>query len=87
MKKLRLTLEALEVESFSTVVGEGTRGTVEGRASVGMYSDCCPRTVSEPVACLCMTHELEGTCETTCNNHQCHTCNGAWSCACETNAC
>lgn len=87
MKKLRLTLEALEVESFSTLAHPGQRGTVQGRASIGSYTDCCPPSASVELACLCASIEMNQTCETTCNPNQCHTCNGAWSCACETNPC
>jgi hypothetical protein len=80
MKKLRLELDALEVESFSTFDDAKGRGTVEGRASEAWNSNCCPQSASVPVACVCVSAEEGGTCETTCNPNDCATCNGSWSC-------
>jgi hypothetical protein len=83
MKKLRLELDELEVESFSTVTGETERATVEGQAlSQQFNSQCCPQSASVPVACICASAgELGDTCETTCNPNDCFTCNGGFSCA------
>lgn len=89
MKKLRLELDALEVESFSTLADKKERGTVEGQEWTDQFkSNCCLNSASVPVACLCRSDNFEGTCETTCNQNQCFTCNGGWSCgACQTATC
>jgi hypothetical protein len=81
MKKLRLELDALEVQSFSTLAGEKERGTVKGQwGSDYPYSGCCPQSASVPVACICASMEHEGTCDTTCNPNDCYSCNGGVSC-------
>lgn len=89
MKKLHLDLDALEVESFSTVAGEKERGTIEGLEWTEEWnSNCCPQSASVPVACFCASNDINNTCETTCNPNQCHTCNGGWSCGdCPTATC
>jgi hypothetical protein len=82
MKKLRLELDALEVESFSTLAGEKERGTVKGqRWSEEWNSNCCPQSASVPVACMCLSMDDEGTCDTTCNPYDCYSCNGGASCS------
>lgn len=69
MKKLRLTLEALRVDSFDTAVTERTRGTVRGR---GSDSENCE------TATWCETY-IASNCWPYCPSAE--TC--AWSCACE----
>ncbi|MFL5542963.1 MAG: hypothetical protein ACJ8J0_28550 [Longimicrobiaceae bacterium] len=83
MKKLRLELDELEVESFSTLADEKKRATVEGQEVTAQWnSECCPQSASVPVACICASAGEPGdTCETTCNPNDCFTCNGGWSCA------
>jgi hypothetical protein len=77
MKKLRLELNALKVESFSTRDEANGRGTVEGREwSEEWNSNCCPQSASVPVACVCASAEEGSTCETTCNPNDCMTCDG-----------
>jgi len=90
MKKLSLELDALEVESFSTIDDANERGTVAGReASDAHYSSCCPPSASVPVACVCVSEEGEQTCDTTCNPYDCMTCNQDVTCAvdCRTEFC
>ena len=71
MKKLRLEMDELKVESFSTLAGEQERATVEGYAE----------SESVPVACVCVSKdEALYSCAPTCNPND-YSCNGGWSCA------
>jgi len=68
MKKLKLDLDIVRVESFATAAEETRRGTVGGHISIGVscyetdccsdVSDCCPADTSY--------------------------CTGHWSCGCAT---
>jgi hypothetical protein len=65
--KLRLQVEELAVESFATAERDkDMRGTVKGH---GTWDFCALPSASEPIACLCQTHEQ--SCDTTCNPNQC----------------
>ena len=71
MKKLRLGLDDLEVESFSTLTGGKERATVKGYVE----------SESVPVACVCVSvDEALYSCAPTCNPND-YSCNGGWSCA------
>ncbi len=62
MKKLRLDLEGLAVESFDTEPASGDRGTVRGHAEYTVF---------------CATPECTGPNGTSCNWSACHTCAGS----------
>lgn len=62
MKKLALSLDALEVQSFATADSAPGRGTVHGE-------QCTCLTV-----CTCPGCNTCGTCEATCSCNTCGTC-------------
>jgi hypothetical protein len=71
MRKLKLELDALEVESFSPESGHEAEGTV--RAYLTAYYELCYPGDSWQDTC---------TCEPTCNAQSCYTCDtGCGSCA------
>jgi hypothetical protein len=76
MKKLRLALEDLNVESFSTADAEEPRGTVEGHGTL------VEKTCDMSCDISCWTK-----CEDTCGQTE-NTCQGQFSCpaGCETQA-
>lgn len=77
MKKLRLELDALRVESFDTAGGAGGRGTVQGHnVTYGESWDwpCEPVDsdyTADPAQCQTQAY----TCAASCNG-TCHSCNG-----------
>lgn len=72
MKKLRLNLDELEVESFETEAEHAERGTVHGHAQ---YSAYCPPGESLQ-ASNCPT--CQQTCVATCYGQ--NTCEGVFTC-------
>ena len=75
MRKLRLTLEALQIESFTTDASSSRRGTVRGR-STSVYTDTyCTTTLTEDVTyCIqrCGPGETaEDTCAVSCGYGVC----------------
>ena len=71
MRKLRLTLEDLSVESFSTAVRPAREGTVGGH-------DLSDSTCHQKL-CTCDTmagHTCEGTCDASCNGTCVASCDG-----------
>jgi hypothetical protein len=76
MKKIRLDLEALTVETFATTKDdEAARGTVRGHLSA--YYEFCHVDDTWQQSC---------TCEATCNAATCYNCGGA-SAGCNTQRC
>jgi hypothetical protein len=70
-KKIRLEMEGLAVDSFTTVGIDTTkRGTVRGKELTN-YPYCEELTVSGPWPCLCNSDAAGATCDTTCNPDQC----------------
>jgi hypothetical protein len=82
MKKLRLQVEELAVESFDTSYLQHERGTVEGHSGTCtdpescdyschslLPSDCCTVDVTCPASCA-------QSCQVSCNG----TCNGLFTC-------
>ncbi|HEU0052436.1 MAG TPA: hypothetical protein VFQ39_04630 [Longimicrobium sp.] len=61
MRKIRLKVDALRVESFATEREEAPRGTVEGHAS--RVFDTCRESCSGPIACLCLTQPPAASCD------------------------
>ena len=63
MKKLKLNLDEIKVESFETVKAKGTNGTVYGEEYSGLpYTGCC--TVATEYCSECTTPTDGGTCVT-----------------------
>ena len=72
MKKIRLDIDQLDVQSFATVLPDGARGTGRGADSAPSYAQTyegqtCPR---ERETCwlgeetdLCITFDLSCTCQ------------------------
>lgn len=54
MKKLKLDIEAIEVESFATKARTGIRGTVHARTDV--YTNCWPYACGDSVNNACATY-------------------------------
>lgn len=66
MKKLKLEIDALRVETFEPADGAGERGTVRGHLSA-YYELCNPGD----------TWQASCTCEPTCNAATCYNCGSA----------
>lgn len=64
MKKVRLDLDAIQVDSFETNGGGGQRGTVRGH-----YCPCC---CCDPCVCTCCD-TCQATCAASCNG-SCDSC-------------
>ena len=88
MKKLRLDLDAIRVDTFSTTRAEEGRGTVKGHVCC---CGCCPCCCTGGNSCAgtcgtcltaCGTCQTDcGTCATACGTcESCGTCPGQWSC-------
>lgn len=83
MKKLRLNLERLEVQSFETEHAAGERGTVQGRAGTYREWTCdgtCDQTCGAPASCVgageyCGTYPDQG-----CPNSQWYCTDAQWVC-------
>jgi hypothetical protein len=62
MKKLKLALEDLAVDSFSTLAETTGRGTVDGREAIPTLRPVCGSTllVSDPTCCPCTPRYGEG---------------------------
>jgi hypothetical protein len=67
MKKLTLSLDALEVQSFATADGAPGRGTVRGEQCT------CPTNCTCP-GCPTCGETCPATCENTCDDDTCNTC-------------
>ncbi|MBB4637188.1 pinensin family lanthipeptide [Longimicrobium terrae] len=66
MRKLKLEIDDLAVESFTPSVGEGEAGTV--RANITAYYELCHADQTAEATC---------TCEPTCNAQTCYNCSAA----------
>ena len=69
MKKMKLNLEALAIESFDTTHPPAKRGTVFGDQCT------CPTNCTCPGCPTC-----DGTCPQTCGDSCNGTCGGQWTC-------
>ncbi len=79
MKKLKLNLDDLKVESFVTIKQESKRGTINGQAltvPVGVCADLSINTYCPTSECVgCNPETQEETCVyTECNQNTCNTC-------------
>ena len=78
MRKVKLDLDAIQVESFEASGGGGTRGTVRGHL--------CPCCCCDPCCCTCCDTcqaTCPATCPYTCAGDTCISCPGdtcAWTC-------
>jgi hypothetical protein len=65
MKKLKLDVEALAVDSFSTARGEGRNGTVQAHEnpSIPPYATCGCTTGASYAAFFCPPPATNNTCE------------------------
>lgn len=72
MKKLSLSLDALEVQSFSTSEGTAVRGTVRAEQDCTCYTCTCPdcHTCAETCPQTCW-ESCNGTCQTECGGPSC----------------
>ena len=100
MKKLRLSLEELAVESFATQPTAARRGTVAGAETTGNQIICdCPTNGYENT-CMGCSNSCGGTCDGSCDgtcqgcpgpsaDGTCDTCAGQWTCGgtCEGYSC
>lgn len=80
MKKLRLELDALRVESFSTAGEARGRGTVHGNAPVEppeLYTQS-----EDPVQCQTQGYTCLASCNGSCNS--CYSCDGTCHGSCLT---
>jgi hypothetical protein len=72
MKKLKLRMDDLRVESFETIAGNGgARGTVPGNEPSVMCSNTCTANADCTNDFACETYgdcTLAGSCEGTCGN-------------------
>lgn len=66
MKKLKLNLDELAVETFTTEHGEDGRGTVAGHATFACLSRKCGGTA------VCTGGSCDGTCYATCGDEPCN---------------
>lgn len=71
MKKLKLSLESLQVSSFSTLSPEGrSRGTIRGNSddtlSTYQYTDTCATTLVWTLECNSGYRPCVGTMQLTC---------------------
>jgi hypothetical protein len=70
MRKIRLDLEALDVESFEPDETRGERGTVRAAQMTAYYQLCYAGD----------TWQMSCTCEPTCNAETCYNCPTAGTC-------
>ena len=68
MRKLRLELDALTVETFAPADGAGARGTVHGHVSL-YWEDCLPSETCGDAGWPCGPSEQ--SCNGTCYEHSC----------------
>lgn len=74
MRKLRLKLEALQVESFTTDAGSVRRGTVQGQSGTYTGDDTYCTTLTEDVTYRidrCGDPTVEATCPVSCGYGVC----------------
>jgi hypothetical protein len=70
MRKLRLELDTLVVESFSPAGGPAARGTVRGHLSL-YWEDCSPDDTQGGFTCDPTDQSCNGTCVHTCEPGGC----------------
>lgn len=88
MRKLKLSLDSLQVESFDTDASQSMRGTVAGRAVTDYPDECvtpagtCFKNCSVDATCNSCDYSCAGSCWGTCGA----SCNGSCgaSCGCNT---
>jgi hypothetical protein len=77
MKKLRLALEEISVESFATLPQQARLGTVPGHqlsgTTCGQFICDCPTNGYEHTCNTCQA-SCNGTCPATCGGDTCYTC-------------
>jgi hypothetical protein len=69
MRKLKLEIDALQVETFAPTAGRAGTGTVRGHLTA-YYEICSPDQTGEQTC----------TCEPTCNADTCYNCGGTGGC-------
>lgn len=66
MRKMKLSLDELRVETFSVAAGEGERGTVRGHAPQSGGRDTCGHTCDnatcETLVCPCQVTQEVSNC-------------------------
>ena len=83
MNKLRLTLEDLQIDSFSTTPVKKEKGTVYGEQCTCPTACTCPGCPTCDASC-------NGTCAASCNGTCDASCNGdcgTWDYSCDGNTC
>ena len=81
MHKLRLTLEDLQIDSFSTTLVKKEKGTVYGEQCTCPTACTCPGCPTCDASC---NGTCGGTCDASCNG----TCDcGTWDYSCDGNTC
>jgi hypothetical protein len=83
MRKIKLNLERLNVESFATDDARAKRGTVRAHNSFDFCGTDSPNSYSNPPAdCLCVNSGVELVCSGIPSCPGQPTCGGEKSCAC-----
>lgn len=92
MKKLKLSLDGLQVQSFTTAIGAPNRGTVHGEQQCTCYTCTCPNCetcgASCPNTCGLSCQTCDAFCRTgeqyeSCNYASCDFTCATIYCACE----
>jgi len=79
MRKVKLQLESLVVETFETSAVEGPGGTVHGHDRTEACTNTCGNSCFN-TACTCPEY---GTCAVSCPDGSCWiSCDGAFTCIC-----
>jgi len=81
MKKLKLSVETLAVESFDTAWSQAERGTIEGHSGTCSPESCdywCPSL--RPSDCCTADPTCPASCQNTCQQSCDGTCNGGLTC-------
>lgn len=77
MRKIRLELDSLAVESFATLAPEAEAGTVRGRADLAIGDAFVPRDTSDGCGDIIVPATKAQTCPSTCAGPSCPgTCGG-----------
>jgi hypothetical protein len=85
MHKLRLTLEDLQIDSFSTTPVKKEKGTVYGEQCTCPTACTCPGCPTCDASC---NGTCGGTCDASCNGTCGDTCNcGTYDYSCDGNTC